>query len=48
MKSRRVNQKNFSVMLPKERADALESKLKEQGKTKKAWLDEKIDEELGK
>ena len=38
----------FSVPIAREKLDALTEKLKQQDKTKKEWLNEKIDEELGK
>lgn len=48
MKDRRANFKAFHVEVEKERMKRLEDRLNQQGKTKKQWLDEKIDEELGK
>lgn len=48
MKSRREGKKNFSVLIDKNKAENLEKKLKSQSKTKAAWLEEKIDEELKK
>ena len=48
MKDRRANFKTFHVEVEKERMKRLEDRLDRQGKTKKQWLDEKIDEELGK
>ena len=48
MKDRRANFKAFHVEVEKERMKRLEDGLDQQGKTKKQWLDEKIDEELGK
>nr|DAI75936.1 MAG TPA: Ribbon-helix-helix domain [Caudoviricetes sp.] len=48
MKDRRANFKAFHVEVEKERMKRLEDRLDRQGKTKKQWLDEKIDEELGK
>jgi hypothetical protein len=48
MKDRRANFKAFHVEVEKERMKRLEERLDRQGKTKKQWLDEKIDEELGK
>ena len=48
MKDRRANFKAFHVEGEKERMKRLEDRLDRQGKTKKQWLDEKIDEELGK
>ena len=38
----------FNVMLKREKVEALEAKLKAQGKTKADWLNEKVDEELSK
>lgn len=38
--------KQFNVMLSKEKIEALEKKIKEQGKTKVEWFTEKVDEEL--
>lgn len=32
----------------REKVEALEAKLKAEGRTKAEWLDEKVDEELGK
>lgn len=48
MKSRREGKKNFSVLVDKEKVENLEQKLKSENKTKAAWLEEKIDEELKK
>lgn len=48
MKDRRANFKAFHVEVEKERMKRLEDRLDQQGKTKKQWLDEKIDEELEK
>ena len=48
MKDRRANFKAFHVEVEKERMKRLEDRLDQQVKTKKHWLDEKIDEELGK
>lgn len=45
-KERRKTIGQFSVSVPREKLDALEEKLKEKGKTKTAWLNEKIDEEI--
>lgn len=44
-KERRKNRKDFSVLIPKEKYDKIDKKLKEQEKTKTEWLIEKIDEE---
>lgn len=48
MKERRKTIGQFSVSVPREKLDALDAKLKEAQKTKTQWLNEKIDEELGK
>lgn len=48
MKERRKTIGQFSVPLSREKLTALTEKLKEQNKTKTQWLNEKIDEELGK
>ena len=48
MKSRREGKKNFSVLVDRQKAEAIEDKLKTENKTKSAWLEEKIDEELKK
>lgn len=48
MKSRREGKKNFSVLVDKKKVENLEQKLKSKNKTKAAWLEEKIDEELKK
>lgn len=45
---RRKTMKSFNVMLKREKVEALEAKLKAEGRTKAEWLDEKVDEELGK
>lgn len=47
-RKRRETIGQFSVPVAREKLDALTGKLKEQGKTKTQWLNEKIDEELGK
>ncbi len=47
-RERRKTRKHFSVLSSRERVEALEQKLKEQGKTKTQWFEEKADEELGK
>lgn len=47
-RERRKNKKQFSVLSSRERVEALEAKLKEQGKTKVQWFEEKADEELSK
>ena len=47
-RERRKTMKQFNVMLNREKIEALEAKIKAQGKTKVQWLEEKVDEELGK
>ena len=47
-RERRKTKKQFSVLSDRERVEALEEKLKEQGKTKTNWFEEKADEELSK
>ena len=47
-RKRRETIGQFSVPLPREKLNALTEKLKEQNKTKTQWLNEKVDEELGK
>lgn len=47
-RKRRETIGQFNVSVPKEKLEALEVKLKEQGKTKTQWVNDKIDEELGK
>lgn len=46
-KERRKTIGQFSVSVSREKLDALDEKLREKGKTKTAWLNEKIDEEIG-
>lgn len=48
MKERRKTIGQFSVSIQREKLDALTKKLETQNKTKTQWLNEKIDEELGK
>ena len=48
MKARRKTIGQFSVSISREKLDALSEKLNSQNKTKTQWLNEKIDEELGK
>lgn len=48
MKQRRENKKSFNVLIDKERIDKLEHKLQKEKKTKKQWLEEKIDGDLKK
>ncbi|WP_394970205.1 hypothetical protein [Candidatus Allofournierella merdipullorum] len=47
-RKRRETIGQFSVPVSREKLKALTEKLKEQNKTKTQWLNEKIDEELGK
>lgn len=47
-RKRRETVGQFSVPLSREKLKALTEKLKEQNKTKTQWLNEKVDEELGK
>lgn len=47
-RKRRETIGQFSVPLSREKLNALTEKLKEQEKTKTQWLNEKVDEELGK
>lgn len=47
-KERRKTIGQFSVSVPREKLEALDRKLREQDKTKTTWLNEKIDEEIGK
>ena len=47
-RERRKNIKAFYVELETAKVEALEEKLIEQDKTKREWLEEKIDEELKK
>ena len=48
MKERRKTIGQFSVSIQREKLDALTKKLETQNKTKTQWLNQKIDEELGK
>lgn len=48
MKQRRKNKKSFNVLIDKERLDKLEHQLQEENKTKKQWLEEKIDNDVKK
>ncbi|PNV62209.1 hypothetical protein C0033_08830 [Clostridium sp. chh4-2] len=45
-RERRKNKKAFHVEVEKEKMEAFEKVLAKQQKTKKQWLDQKIDEEL--
>lgn len=47
-RERRKTMKQFNVMLNREKIEALEEKIKQQGKTKVQWFEEKVDEELSK
>ena len=47
-RNRRVRFKAFHVEVEKERMAQLEQRLAEQKLSKREWLDQKIDEELGK
>lgn len=47
-RKRRETIGQFSVPVSREKLKALTEKLKERNKTKTQWLNEKIDEELGK
>jgi len=48
MRARREKYKAFNAEVEREKLERLESKLTKQDKTKKQWLNEKIDEELEK
>ncbi len=48
MKQRREDKRTFSVLIDKKRFDKLEHKLQEDKKTKRQWLEEKIDNETKK
>lgn len=47
-KNRRESRKHFNVLIDRQKADAIEEKLKNANRTKANWLEEKIDEELKK
>lgn len=47
-RDRRTKFKSFSVAVEREKMERLEKKLSDEQKTKASWLNEKIDEELGK
>lgn len=47
-RDRRTKFKSFSVEVEREKMERLEKKLSNESKTKASWLNEKIDEELGK
>lgn len=46
-KERRKTIGQFSVSVQREKLEKLDAKLKEKGITKTAWLNEKINEEIG-
>ena len=46
MKQRRKDKKSFNVLIDKERFIELEHKLQKDNKTKKQWLEEKIDKDI--
>ena len=46
-KERRKTIGQFSVSVSREKLEKLDAKLKEMGMTKTAWLNDKIDEEIG-
>ena len=48
MRTRREGKKTFSALIDRKKAEAIEAKLKEENKSKPAWLEEKIDQELKK
>lgn len=48
MKQRREGKKSFNVLIDKEKFEKLEHKLQEENKTKKQWLEEKIDNDVKK
>ena len=47
-RERRKTMKQFNVMLKKEKIEALEAEIKNQGKTKTEWFEQQVDEELSK
>lgn len=47
-KERRKTIGQFSVSVNRDKLEVLDKKLNEKGITKTAWLNEKIDEEIGK
>lgn len=47
-RKRRETIGQFSVPVSREKLNALTEKLKQQGKTKTQWINEKIDEEISK
>ena len=48
LRKRREDKKTFSVLIDKEKIDKLEHKLQKDNKTKKQWLEEKIDNDVKK
>ena len=46
-RKRRESIGQLNVSVPKDKLEALEEKLREQGQTKTQWVNQKIDEELG-
>lgn len=46
MKSRREDKKTFSVLIDRASMERLEDKLKQENRSKKEWLEEKINEEI--
>ena len=48
MRKRRAGKKTFSVLIDKAKAEAIGNKLKKENKTKAAWIEEKIEEEIKK
>lgn len=47
-RKRRESVGQLNVSVPKEKLNELEKKLSEKGQTKTQWVNEKIDEEIGK
>ena len=45
-KERRKSKKHFNVLIDRKKAEAIEEKLRKDNKTKTAWVEEKIDEDL--
>lgn len=48
MKERRKEKRSFNVLIDKVRFEKLERKLQKDNKTKKQWLEEKIDKDVKK
>lgn len=46
MKERRKDNRSFNVLIDKVRFEKLERKLQKDSKTKKQWLEEKIDKDV--